>query len=321
MSKLRAKSSYWVLCIISAALFTLLWRSPIAKSQAGEALRIVFYSDRDGSTQLYVMDADGTNVEQLTRGGRFNYAPACSPDGQQIAYTHEYISPTYTYIMNADGTNARPVPNAPSRSESPAWSPDGTQLAFHVGIGSNQIYRINIDGTNLTALTDNAVDLFPSWSPTGAQIAFDSNRDGNSEIYVMNALDGSNLRRLTVDPANDQNPEWSPDGTQIAFSSDRDGETRIYTMDSSTGANVQNVIGTLTGAAPSWSPDGSMIAFISYQDNNNEIYTVNLSDMSVNRLTNNSVLDASPCWITVATVPPTANAGLDQTVTDSAAPN
>ena len=63
-----------------------------------------------------------------------------------------------------------------------------------------------------------------------AQIAFSSNREGNYEIYVMNA-DGGNQQRLTNNPHADWSPSWSPDGKRIAFSSDRDGASEIYVMD------------------------------------------------------------------------------------------
>jgi Tol biopolymer transport system component len=69
---------------------------------------------------------------------------------------------------------------------------------------------VNADLSNLKRLTDNAAeDMFPTWSPDGSQIAFQSDRDGNSEIYVMNA-DGINLRNLTNNPADDTLPAWYP---------------------------------------------------------------------------------------------------------------
>ncbi len=70
-------------------------------------------------------------------------------------------------------------------------------------------------------------DRDPAWSPESGRIAFYSDRDGNNDIYVMDA-DGGNVRNLTRHPANEYHPTWSPDGTRIAFSSDRDGTGEIY---------------------------------------------------------------------------------------------
>jgi len=79
-------------------------------------------------------------------------------------------------------------------------------------------------------LTDNvSSDGSPSWSPDGTKIAFCSTKDGNAEIYVMNA-DGTGAIRLTNNPAWEDSPSWSPDGTRIAFDSSRDGNTEIYVM-------------------------------------------------------------------------------------------
>jgi len=83
------------------------------------------------------------------------------------------------------------------------------------------------DGSDAMRLTTNSAgDFGPSWSPDGSKIAFWSDRDGNSEIYVMNA-DGSEQTRLTDNSASDQEPAWSPDGRRIAFVSSRDGFTAI----------------------------------------------------------------------------------------------
>ena len=68
----------------------------------------------------------------------------------------------------------------------------------------------------------------------GSKIVFSSNRDGNYEIYVMNASDGSNQKKLTTNPSGDISPAWSPDASEIAFTSDRDGYYEVYCAGTST---------------------------------------------------------------------------------------
>jgi Tol biopolymer transport system component len=120
---------------------------------------------------LFVMNADGTDVRDLTPGGQTVGAFDLSPDGTRIVlHGALFSSRTFDreiFVMNADGTDVRRLTNAPRQ------------------------------------------DDFPKWSPDGSKIVFRSQRDGNSEIYVMNA-DGSEQRRLTVDPTEDTSPSWVP---------------------------------------------------------------------------------------------------------------
>jgi len=128
------------------------------------------------------------------------------------------------------------------------------------------------------------------------KIAFESNRDGNPEIYVMNA-DGSNPVNLTQNPAYDSIPVWSPDGTKIAFISDRDGNNEVYVMntDGSNPINLSQNPGT--DENPVWSPDGTKIAFFSNnRDGNDEIYVMNADGSNPVNLTQNPAIDVTPVW-------------------------
>lgn len=89
-----------------------------------------------------------------------------------------------------------------------SWSPDGELLAFYAGPnGDRNIYIIDVDGKNLTQLTNGGDNLGPSFSPDGEWIAFTSFRDGNNEIYVMRT-DGSEQTRMTGDSRPDWQPRW-----------------------------------------------------------------------------------------------------------------
>jgi Tol biopolymer transport system component len=141
------------------------------------------------------------------------------------------------------------------------------QLAFvSTQDGNSEIYAINLDGTGLVRLTNNAAtDVDPAWSPDGNRIAFASNRGSGtdaSDIYVMNG-NGSNVVRLTAGGWN-TGPTWSPDGKKIAFSGLRDGQWGIFVMSLDDPTNARNIAHDRGYQAyPSWSPDGSKIAFTS----------------------------------------------------------
>ncbi len=132
--------------------------------------------------------------------------------------------------------------------------------------------------------------------PTEAgRIAFYSNRDGDFEIYVMNA-DGTGAKNLTDNSAWDAAPSWSPDGRRIVFQSDRDGDVEIYVMNADGTGAKKLTDNSARDAAPSWSPDGRRIVFQSDRDGGWEIYVMNADGTGAKKLTDNSAEDWSPGW-------------------------
>jgi Tol biopolymer transport system component len=129
--------------------------------------------------------------------------------------------------------------------------------------------------------TRTTTPLPPLSGSGGGRIAFATNRDGNYEIYVMNA-DGTDPRRLTYNPYEDRDPVWSPDGTQIAFSTSYGGSTDIYVINAD-GSNLRRLT-TKGGGGPAWSPDGARIAFSRYEPDS-DLFVMNADGTEERQLT------------------------------------
>ena len=161
--------------------------------------------------------------------------------------------------------------------------------------------------TEVSQPTGTSTPLPPLTGIGGGVIAFVSNRDGNFEIYVMNA-DGSDQRRLTYNTVGDWAPAWSPDGKQLAFTSERDGNFEIYVIDFSDGIGVHvseqdpPVQKRLTYREtndwdPDWSPDGSQIVFHSeHGEKGFDIWMINADGSDPQQLSNNADEEIHIAW-------------------------
>lgn len=234
-----------------------------AYAQDLAAPKIAFASDRDGNTEIYIMKADGSDISRLSHDGE-NAFPAWSPDGEKIVFLHGFSE---IYVMKADGSDQTKLTSG--------WDELPTTLS---------------------------TDGFTSWSPDGKQIVFTSFRDGNAEIYVMNA-DGSDQTRLTNNPAGAILPSWSPDGTTIMYNAERDGNPEIYVMNADGSGQTRLTINAgraedvdFSLGRPMWSPDGKQIVFETLRDGNSEIYVADADGRGMVNLTNHPASDYAPVW-------------------------
>jgi len=218
---------------------------PGNNSQTGDAAwspfggeKIVFTSNQFGvpatygpTTDIFVVNADGSGLIRLTTTTSYQTQPSWSPDGSKIVFTSYRDGDANIYVMNADGSGQTQLTSTTAHDEWPSWSPDGSKIVFRsLRNGQDDLYLMDPDGQNQTRLTtDPSTEFQPTWSPDGLKIAFCSQRDGNEEIYMINA-DGTNELRITNNPSSDQAPEWSADGTLLAFGSSRSGYWSLWTM-------------------------------------------------------------------------------------------
>ena len=258
--------------------------------------KITFQSNRNGNFDIFVMNADGSDVTQLTSNPFDEYLPLFSPDGSRIVFGRcGFIC--QVVVINADGSGERVVID---NGFPGAWSPDGNRIALGgaAGTGIEGIYVVNVDGSGLVRVLD--PDFITDWSPDGRQLMIVSGRDGDLELYAT-PLDGSPVTKLTDNTADDNaGTGWSPDGSRIAFNSNRGGAGRdVYVMNAD-GSGVTQLTPNdgFDDGGPVWSPDASQIAFESNRAGDEQIFVMNVDGSHMRQLTFDAgVINTGPHWI------------------------
>lgn len=248
--------------------------------------KIAFASNRDGRRDLdiYVVTADGSQVQRLTNSDKYESEPAWSPDGGQLAYVRGY-DPTNEGVVNSDSC-----------------------------AGESTIYLMKADGSDQRALLPGVGYTDPAWSPAGGHIAFTAKGDDGVYSITVVELKSGDIKRLTESEDSESDPAWSPDGRKIAFArglvvdstqcgimiggfgEDESDGPSIYSINiDSTGET--RLTATNFNVEPAWSPDGKSIAFVSIFSEIFRLRVVNLDTSVEVDITPPSVVSAwSPSW-------------------------
>lgn len=179
-----------------------------------DGTQIAYTSSPHGNTDLYLMDADGSNQTPLTATPENDAGAAWSPDGDRLVFTRE-VTNTETSLFLLTLSDLQVTRLTTSTGDfAPDWSPDGQKIAF---ISSQELMVMDLNTRQITQLTDNEyVDWSPDWSPDGTKLlayAMGHNHSGETQLYWINA-DGSGQQFL---PIPGRAPRWSPDGKEIVY--------------------------------------------------------------------------------------------------------
>ena len=180
---------------------------------APDGKKIVFESARDGSSQIYVMDANGKNPQRLTNNSFTERHPAWSPNGEEIMFLSNRDGNQEIYKMKTDGSGQTRLTTSPFKEFNPQWSPDGKKILYYYEKGDNkdQLYIADQDGRNLTHISsDSTHNYYPSWLPDSKTIIYGMNGD----LWQMNTKTPAEKKELIPGTGY---AKCSPDGKKIAF--------------------------------------------------------------------------------------------------------
>jgi TolB protein len=243
-------------------------------SPDGDRLAFTRRVDHDGngavdSNEIFIVDADGGNLTQVTHNGVYEMFPDWSPDGTKIAFTRSDNG--NIHVVNIADERETQVTRDDAFDYNADWSPDGTRIAFDRYVGGYAAHVVNADGTGEPQqLTDTELvnDEGPVWSPDGRRLAVTSYGNGpgtdrDEEVVLIDVATKARTA-LTANATSDSEPTWSPDGTEIAYRAGSqcgddpacDGNSEIYALKTDGTGTPRNVSHTprASDSRPAWGP-------------------------------------------------------------------
>jgi TolB protein len=271
---------------------------------------------------VYRMRTDGSGVRKLAAGAVIN-GPDFSADGRKIAWSSDTCVDEGGYchrlfVANATGTRQHSFTtfqeDDPFDSDDrfPSWYPSGRKIVFSsdpIGDDRYNLYVISLDENGneagapmqLTEDADPHYDLHAAVSPEGSKIAFSSDRDGDYEIYVMDANrpQGADnpLVQLTDNTVDDSSPDWSPDGKRIVYETFRGGNEEVVVMNAD-GTSKKNLThNPASDRWPAFSPNGAMMVFSrATSDGRWQVWKMRADGTGQVRLTSDAYEGLYPDW-------------------------
>lgn len=220
--------------------------------------RIAFVATRTGRKEIYLADADGANVTQLTRDNNISVAPSLSPDRRALVYTgyKSGYADVYEIVLGSGARNR--IIKFPGTNSGAAYAPDGSRLAVTLSKDGNpELYVVGANGGGARRLTRTpGVESSPTWSPDGSEIIYSSDDRGGPQLFRISASGGA-ARPLATGHNYNTEPNWSPDGKRVAFNVRQGGAFAVAVLDLDNGST--RIVGE--GQDPVWGADSRHLLF------------------------------------------------------------
>lgn len=223
--------------------------------------RIALVGSRTGRKELYLMDADGQGLQQLTRDNTINLEPKWGPGGRQIIYTSYLKGFPDIFLIELGTGNRRRLAHYIGLNTGGAISPNGREMAMILSRDGNpELYVRDLNGGQPVRLTNTprAAEASPAWSPDGRQIVYVSDQAGSPQLYII-SRDGGSARRLTSRGSQNVAPDWGANNL-IAYASLFGGRWNVCVIDPQGGEQRQITGGDADYEDPSWAPNQRHLA-------------------------------------------------------------
>ena len=260
-----------LLFLLSTCSLALLYWLCFVSAEAPKTAKIVFWADREGTRDIYLMNPDGSDQIKITHHRAQDFTPVWSPSGEQILFVSDRDGTFDLHLMDPDGKNVKRVFEKEALRVRPAWSPDGKQIAYSRIIRDVQVIHIATLGEeNEERITTGG---YVSWSPDGRELAFISGWEAKKIKITLLNLRTRNEKilfpRKAIPSWMSHGATWSPTGEKLAFSWQHrvpfrdflETET-IYTMNRD-GTGLTQIIAEAGPRAisPVWSPRGDALLY------------------------------------------------------------
>jgi TolB protein len=262
--------------------------------------RVIMVRRAGTGADLFVCDADGQNMVQVTRDNVLCVGPRWTPDGRGAFYTSYQNGRPCAYRVSTETGAKQMLSSYLGLNAGPVVSPrNGADVAIILSFpGNPELFLQRLGSGALTRLTrtHNAAEASPTWSPDGSQIAYVSDESGRAQIYIMDVASRKSRRATVTYGSENLSPSWSGDGKYIAYTSRRGGGYQVAVLEPAKG----EVRDTLTSGAPhedpAWAPDNRHLVCARRDGNSSSIWIVDsLGDPAI-RLFNLAGDWLTPDW-------------------------
>jgi len=220
--------------------------------------KVAFVATHTGHKEIYVAEADGAGVHQLTNDANISVGPKLSPDGTKLVYTGYKSGYADVYEIDLGSGARNRIIKSPGTNTGACYSPNGHELAVIMSKDGNpELYTTGAGGGGAHRLTHTpGVESSPTWGPGGDEIIYSSDDRGGPQLYRISAGGGAGHPISTGHSYNTE-PNWSPDGKKVAFTVRDGGSFTIAILDLGSG-NVHTVA---SGEGPAWGADSRHLIF------------------------------------------------------------